>query len=89
MLKVVYQSKDGISRFFNFKDVVNHKLSSHLVYRFPCCRCNGTYYDQIQRCFYDRACENCEYFFETFQKCYFIETLWVAASSISKSAWEI
>ena len=35
-LKVVYQSRSRISNLFNFKDVVNTKLSSHIVYKFIC-----------------------------------------------------
>ena len=47
-LKVVYQSKSRISNLFNFRNVVNTKLSSHIVYKFMCSCCNGTYYGQIQ-----------------------------------------
>ena len=36
---------------FNFKDVVNTKLSLHLVYKFMCSYGNATYYDQAQRNF--------------------------------------
>ena len=45
-LKVVYQSRSRISNLFNFKDVVNTKLSSHIVYKFMCSCCNATYYRQ-------------------------------------------
>ena len=56
-LKVVYQSRSRISNLFNFKDVVNTKLSSHIVYKFMCSCCNATYFGQTQRNFFVRACE--------------------------------
>ena len=48
-LKVVYQSRNRISNLFNFKDAVNTKLSSHIVYKFMCSCCNATCYGQTQR----------------------------------------
>ena len=36
LLKVVYQYRSRISNLFNFKDIVNTKLSSHIVYKFIC-----------------------------------------------------
>ena len=42
---------------FNFKDVVNTKLSSHIVYKFMCSYCNTTYYGQTQRHFFVRGSE--------------------------------
>ena len=56
-LKVVYQSRSRISNLFNFKKVVNTKLSSHIVYKFMCSCCNATYFGQTQRNFFVRACE--------------------------------
>ena len=57
-LKVAYQSRSRISNLFNFKDVVNTKLSSHIVYKFMCSCCNTTYYGQTQRHFFVRASEH-------------------------------
>ena len=57
-LKVVYQSKSRISNLLHFKDVVNTKLSSHIVYKFICSCCNATYYGQTQRHFFVRASEH-------------------------------
>ena len=57
-LKVVYQSKSRISNLFNFKDVVNTKLSSHIIYKFMYSCCNATYYGQTQRHFFVRASEH-------------------------------
>ena len=50
-LKVAYQSRSRISNLFNFKDVVNTKLSSHIVYKFMCSCCNATCYGQTQKKF--------------------------------------
>ena len=52
------QSKSRIPNLFNFKDVANTKLSSHIVYKFMCSCCNATYYGQIQRHFFVRASEH-------------------------------
>ena len=57
-LKVVYQSRKIISNLFNFKDTVNTKLSSHIVYKFMCSCCNATYYGRTQRHFFVRASEH-------------------------------
>ena len=57
-LKVVYQSRSRISNLFNFKKVVNTKLSSHIVYKFMCSCCNATYYGQTQTHFFVRASEH-------------------------------
>ena len=57
-LKVVYQSKSRISSLFHFKDVINTRLSWHIVYRFICRCCNATYYGQTQRQFLVRASEH-------------------------------
>ena len=42
----------------SFKDAVNTKLSSHIVYKFMCSCCNATYYGQTQRHFFVRASEH-------------------------------
>ena len=47
LLKVVYQSKNRIANVFNFKDVVNTKLSSLIVYKLMCSCCNTTCWGQI------------------------------------------
>ena len=57
-LKVAYQSKSRISNLFHLKDVVNTKLSSHIVYKFMCSCCNATYFGQTQRHFFVRASEH-------------------------------
>ena len=57
-LKVVYQSRSRISNLFNFKDAVKTKSSSHIVYKFICSCCNGTYQSQTERHFFVRASEH-------------------------------
>ena len=54
---MVYQSKNRIVNVFNFKDVVNTKLSSHFVYKFMCSYGNATYYDRTQKNFLVTASE--------------------------------
>ena len=56
-LKVVCHSKSKTSNLFNFKDVVNTKASSHIVYKFMCSCYNVTYYGQTERHFFARAYE--------------------------------
>ena len=58
MKLLVYQSRSSISNLFNFKDVVNTKLSSHIVYKLICTCCNTTYHGQTQRSFFVRASED-------------------------------
>ena len=48
LLKVAYQSKNKIASVFDFKDVVNTKLNTHIVYKFMCSCCKAAYYDQTQ-----------------------------------------
>ena len=57
-LKVAYQSRSRISYFFNFKNVLNTKLSTHIVYKFMRSCCNAIYYGQAQRHFFVRASEH-------------------------------
>ena len=57
-LKIPHQSRSRISNLFNFKDFVNTKLSSHIVYKFMCSCCNATYHGQTQRHFLVRASEH-------------------------------
>ena len=57
-LQVLYQSRSRISNLFNFKDIVNTKSSSHVVYKFMCSCCNATYHGKTQRHFFVRASEH-------------------------------
>ena len=57
-LRVVYQSRNRISNLFNFKNVVNTTVSSHIMYKFMCSCCNTTFHGQTQRHFFVRASED-------------------------------
>ena len=50
-LKLVHQLKNRIANAFDPKDVVNNKLSSHIVYNFIFSSSNATYYGQTQSLF--------------------------------------
>ena len=57
-LKVVFQSQRKVSTFFQFKDTLNEKIRSFLVYRCTCSNCNITYYGKTYRRFSTRAAEH-------------------------------
>ena len=48
-LKVVFQSPYKLHALFRFKDTLNKKTCSHLVYRYLCSSCNATYYGKTYR----------------------------------------
>ena len=48
----------GLVLLVNFKDAINTKLSSNIVYKFMCSCFNATYYGQAQRYFFVRASEH-------------------------------
>ena len=56
--KVVYQSKSGTSNLFNFKDVANTRLCSHVICKFMYSSCYITCGGQTQRSFFVRASEH-------------------------------
>ena len=57
-LKVVFQSPYKLHTLFRFKDTLNKKIRSHLVYRYSCSSCNATYYGKTYRHFFTRAAEH-------------------------------
>ena len=57
-LKVVFQSPYKLNTLFRFKDTLNKKIRSHLVYRYSCSSCNATYYGKTYRHFFTRAVEH-------------------------------
>ena len=57
-LKVVFQSPYKLHRLFRFKDTLNKKIRSHLVYRYSCNSLNATYYGKTYRHFFARAAEH-------------------------------
>ena len=54
-LKVVFQSPHKLCTLFCFKDILNKKIRSDLVYRYSCSSCNATYYGKTYRHFFTRA----------------------------------
>ena len=57
-LRVVFQSPYKGHTLFRFKDTLNKKIRSHLVYRYSCSSCNATYYDKTYRHFFTRAAKH-------------------------------
>ena len=57
-LKVVFQSPYKLHTLFRFKDTLDKKIRSHLVYRYSCSSCNATYYGKTYRHFFTRAAEH-------------------------------
>ena len=45
-LNVVCQSENRTANVFNFKDIVNTKLISHVIYKFLCSCCKAPHYGQ-------------------------------------------
>ena len=57
-LKVVFQSPCKLLSLFHFKDTLDKKTRSDLVYRYTCNNCNVTYYGKTYRHFFTRAAEH-------------------------------
>ena len=56
--KVVFQSPYKLHTLFRFKDTLNKKIRSHLVYGYSCSSCSATYYGTTYRHFFTRAAEH-------------------------------
>ena len=57
-LKVVFQSPCKLRSLFHFKDTLDKKIWSDLVYRYTCSNCNVTYYGKTYQHFFTRAAEH-------------------------------
>ena len=57
-LKVVFLSPRKLCTLFRFKDTLNKKICSDLVYRYWCSSCNATYHSKTYRHFFTRAAEH-------------------------------
>ena len=57
-LKVVFRSQRKLNTLFRFKDSLNKKIRSFLVYRYTCSNCNVTYCGKTYRHFFTRAAEH-------------------------------
>ena len=57
-LKVIFQSPCKLCSLFHFKDTLDKKIRSDLVYRYTCSNWNVTYYGKTYRHFFTRAAEH-------------------------------
>ena len=57
-LKVVFRSQRKLNTLFWFKDTLNKKIRSFLVYRCTCINCNVTNYGKTCRHFFSSAAEH-------------------------------
>ena len=57
-LKVVFQSPCKLRSLFHFKDTLDKKIRSDLVYRYTCSNCNVTYYGKTYQHFFTRAAQH-------------------------------
>ena len=57
-LKVVFQSPYKLHTLFHFKDTIDKKIRSDLIYHYSCRGCNATYYGKTYRHFFTRDAEH-------------------------------
>ena len=57
-LKIIFRSKCRLNTLFHFKDSLEKKIRSEIIYRYGCSNCNVTYYGKTFRHFYNRAAEH-------------------------------
>ena len=57
-LKVVFQSPYKLRTLFRFKDTLDKKIRSDLVYCYSCRNCNATYYPKTYGHIFTRAAEH-------------------------------
>ena len=57
-LNVVFRSTCRLGNLFRFKDSLEKKISSGLVYRYTCSNCKATYYGKIFQHFFTRTSEH-------------------------------
>ena len=57
-LNVIFQSPCKLHTLFKFKDSLDKKICSDLIYRYTCSNCNVTYYGKIYQHFFTRAAEH-------------------------------
>ena len=60
-LNVIFQSPCKLHALFKFKDSLDKKIRSDLIYRYTCSNCNVTYYGRTYRHFFTRAAEHREF----------------------------
>ena len=57
-LKVIFQSPCKLNLLFRYKDSLQKKIRSDIVYRYMCSNCKVTYYGKTYRHFFTRAAEH-------------------------------
>ena len=57
-LKVTFQSPCKLNSLFRYKDSLQKKIRSDIVYRYMCSNCKVTYYGKTHRHFFTRAAEH-------------------------------
>ena len=57
-LRIVFYSPCKLSTLFRFKDTLDKKIRSFIVYRYTCSNCKVTYYGKTYRHFFTRAVEH-------------------------------
>ena len=57
-LKVIFQSPWKLNSLFHYKDSLQKKIRSDIVYRYMCSNCKVTYYDKTYCHFFTRAAEH-------------------------------
>ena len=57
-LKIIFRSKCRLNTLFHFKDSLEKKICSGIIYRYRCSNCNITYYRKTFRHFYTRVAEH-------------------------------
>ena len=57
-LKISFRSKCRLNTLFQFKDPLEKKIRSGIIYRYTCSNCKVTYYGKTFRHFYTRAAEH-------------------------------
>ena len=57
-LKIIFRSKCRLNTLFHFKDSLEKKIRSGIIYRYTCSNCKVTYYGKTFRHFYTRAAEH-------------------------------
>ena len=56
-LKIIFRSKCRLNTLFQFKDPLEKKIRSGIIYRYTCSNCKVTYYGTTFRHFYTRVAE--------------------------------
>ena len=61
-LKMIFRSKCRLNTLFRFKDPLEKKTRSEIIYRYTCSNCKVTFYGKTFRHLYTRAAEHMRIF---------------------------